>query len=136
MWKEGHWILKWSKKGSIDKHMMHSALRVHPHPPPITRGKNKIIAKLEYRQPNKIMVYLTFHKWLVSVCNIHNNIWMVKTKTSYLGKVSYTILYKADDMTLLSSENSSITCKKTCNSLYEPYRQYHPLDCKLFIDKA
>ncbi len=48
--------------------------------------------KLEYRQPNKIMAYLTFHMWLVSVCNIHNNIWMVQTKTSHLGKVSYSII--------------------------------------------
>ncbi len=45
-----------------------------------------------YHQPNKIMAYLTFHKWLVSVCNIHNNIWMVQTKTSHLGKVSYAII--------------------------------------------
>ncbi len=45
-----------------------------------------------YRQPNKIMAYLTFHKWLVSVCNIHNNIWMEQTKTSHLGKVSYAII--------------------------------------------
>ncbi len=38
------------------------------------------------------MAYLTFHKWLVSVCNIHNNIWMVHAKTSHLGKVSYAII--------------------------------------------
>ncbi len=45
-----------------------------------------------YRQPNKIMAYLTFHKWLVSVCNMHNYIWMVQSKTSHLGKVSYAII--------------------------------------------
>ncbi len=38
------------------------------------------------------MAYLTFHKWLVSVCNIHNAILMVKTKTRHLGKVSYAII--------------------------------------------
>ncbi len=39
------------------------------------------------------MAYLTF-KWLVSVCNIQNDIWMVQTKTSHLGKgkVSYAII--------------------------------------------
>ncbi len=47
---------------------------------------------VQYRQPNKIMAYLTFHKWLVSVCNIHNDIWMVQTKTNHLGKVSYAII--------------------------------------------
>ncbi len=47
---------------------------------------------IQNRQPNKIMAYLTFHKWLVSVCNIHNDIWMEQTKTSHLGKVSYAIL--------------------------------------------
>ncbi len=36
-----------------------------------------------YRQRNKIMAYLTFHKWLVSVCNIHNDIWILQTKTSH-----------------------------------------------------
>ncbi len=38
------------------------------------------------------MAYLTFHKWLVYVYNIHNDIWMVQTKTSHLGKVSYAII--------------------------------------------
>ncbi len=38
------------------------------------------------------MAYLTFHKWLVLVFNIHNDIWMVQTKTSHLGKVSYVII--------------------------------------------
>ncbi len=33
-----------------------------------------------YCPPNEIMTHLTFHKWLVSVCNIHNNVWMVLTK--------------------------------------------------------
>ncbi len=47
---------------------------------------------LAYCQPNKIMAYLTFHKWLVSVCNIHNDIWMVQTKTSHVGEVSYAII--------------------------------------------
>ncbi len=46
-----------------------------------------------YRQPYKIMAYLTFHKWLVSVCNIHNNIWMVQTKTSHLENLSYTFIF-------------------------------------------
>ncbi len=36
--------------------------------------------------------YFTFHKWLVSVCNIHNDIWMAQTKTSHLGKVSFAII--------------------------------------------
>ncbi len=45
-----------------------------------------------HRQPNKIMAHLNFHKWLVSVCNIHNDIWMVQTKTSHLGNVSYAII--------------------------------------------
>ena len=39
-----------------------------------------------------IMAYLTFRKWLVSACNIHSDIWMVQTKTSHLGKVSYAII--------------------------------------------
>ncbi len=51
-----------------------------------------VTSKLTYRQTNKIMAYLTFHKWLVSVWNIHNGIWMVQTKTSHLGKVSYAII--------------------------------------------
>ncbi len=38
------------------------------------------------------MAYLTFHKWLVSVCNSHNDIWMVQTKTSHLGKVSSAVI--------------------------------------------
>ncbi len=54
--------------------------------------KKRIFLKYIYRQPNKIMVYLTFHKWLVSVCNMHNDIWMLQTKTSHLGKVSYAII--------------------------------------------
>ncbi len=45
-----------------------------------------------YLQPNKIIAYLTFHKWLVSICNIHNDIWLVQTKTSHWGKVSYAII--------------------------------------------
>ncbi len=60
------------------------------------RGKIEIFRCVQkcviYRQPNKIMAYLTFHQWLVSVCNIHNDIWMVQTKTSHLGKVSYTVI--------------------------------------------
>ncbi len=38
------------------------------------------------------MEYLTFHKWLVLVCNIHYDILMVQTKTSHLGKESYAII--------------------------------------------
>ncbi len=38
------------------------------------------------------MAYLTFPKWLVLVCNIHNDIWMLQTKTSHLGKVRYAII--------------------------------------------
>ena len=45
-----------------------------------------------YLQPNKIMAYLTFHKWLVLVCNIHNDTSMAQTKTSHKGKVSYAII--------------------------------------------
>ncbi len=45
-----------------------------------------------YRQANQIMGYLSFHKWQVSVCNVHDDIWMVQTKTSHLGKVSDTII--------------------------------------------
>ena len=37
-------------------------------------------------------MYLTFQKWLVSVCNIHNDIRMEQTKNSRLGKVSYAII--------------------------------------------
>ncbi len=36
------------------------------------------------------MAYLTFHKWLVSVCNSHNDIWMVQTKTSHWWKVRFS----------------------------------------------
>ncbi len=39
-----------------------------------------------YRQPNKIMVYLTFHKWLVSVCNIHNDIMNGTNQNQSFGK--------------------------------------------------
>ncbi len=39
-----------------------------------------------YRQPNKIMAYLTFHKWLVSVCNIHNDIMDSTNRNQSLGK--------------------------------------------------
>ena len=57
-------------------------------------GAIKCIAlyNISLRQPNKIMANLTFHKWLVSVCNIHNDLWMVQTKTTRLGKVSYAII--------------------------------------------
>ncbi len=44
------------------------------------------------RQPNKIIAYLTFHKWLVLVCNIHMSLWMLQTKTSHLWIVSYAII--------------------------------------------
>ncbi len=47
---------------------------------------------LAYHQPNKIMAYLTFHKWLVLVCNIYMSLWMLQTKTSQLWKVSYAII--------------------------------------------
>ena len=57
-----------------------------------TECTNENKKKLSNRQPNKIMAYLTFHKWLVSVCNIHNDMWMVQTKTSHFGKVSYAII--------------------------------------------
>ncbi len=39
-----------------------------------------------YRQPNKIMAYLTFHKWLASVCNIHNDIMNGTNQNQSLGK--------------------------------------------------
>ncbi len=40
------------------------------------------------------MVYLTFHKWLVSVCTIHIHmlLWMLQTETSHLWKVRYAII--------------------------------------------
>ena len=40
----------------------------------------------------KIMAYITFHKWLVLVCNIHMPLWMLQSKTSHLWKVSYPII--------------------------------------------
>ncbi len=39
-----------------------------------------------YRQPNKTMAYLTFHKWLVLVCNIHNDIWILLNQNQSLMK--------------------------------------------------
>ncbi len=39
-----------------------------------------------YRQPNKLMAYLTFHKWLVSVCNINNHIMNSTNQNQPLGK--------------------------------------------------
>ncbi len=63
------------------------------------------IGPITYRQANKIMAYLTFHKWLGSVCNIYNYIWMVQTKTSHLGKVSYDMVYEK----IVSS--ASLWCK-------------------------
>ena len=83
----GHWPVLW--------------LLVHVSVPRIS-GKNT--KESEKNPPNHvlnqttwyiislIMAYLTFPKWLVSVCNIHNDIWMIQTKTSHLGKVSYAII--------------------------------------------
>ena len=47
---------------------------------------------VEYRQPNKIIEYLIFHKWLLLVCNIHTSLCMLQTKTSHLWKVTYAII--------------------------------------------
>ncbi len=44
------------------------------------------IMQWAYRQPNKIMAYLTFHKWLVSVCNFHNDIMNGTNQNQSLGK--------------------------------------------------
>ncbi len=45
-----------------------------------------------YRQPNKVIVQLTFPKWLVLVCTIHMLLWMLQTETSHLWKVRYAII--------------------------------------------
>ncbi len=42
--------------------------------------------KYVYYQPNKIMAYLTIHKWLVSVCDIHNDIMNGTNQNQSLGK--------------------------------------------------
>ena len=52
----------------------------------------KSTSKVTYRQPNKIIALLTFQQWLVLVCNIHNDIWMLQTKSSHLWKVRYAII--------------------------------------------
>ncbi len=44
--------------------------------------KQACFAAIPYRQLNKIMAYLTFHKWLILDCNIHMSLWMLQTKTS------------------------------------------------------
>ena len=48
--------------------------------------KRSLSQELPYRQPNKKMAYLTFHKWLVSVCNIHNDIMNGTNQNQSLGK--------------------------------------------------
>ncbi len=44
------------------------------------------------------MAYLTFHKWLVSVCNIHNDIEWYKPKPVIWEKWDTLLFYKADDI--------------------------------------
>ncbi len=68
-----------------------------------TYNKLAFYSFILYRQPNKIRAYLTFHKWLVSVCNMHNDIWMLQTKTSHLWKVSYAIILLGWLILILSS---------------------------------
>ncbi len=53
---------------------------------PEARSIQLICNMITYRQPNKIMAYLTFHKWLVSVCNIHNDITNGTNHNQSLGK--------------------------------------------------
>ncbi len=50
-------------------------------------GESKFKIMVIYHQPNKIIAYLTFHKWLLLVCNIHMSLCMLQTKTSHLWKV-------------------------------------------------
>ena len=57
----------------------------------ISQTLKNFLQEIQYRQPNKIMAYLTFHKWLVLVCNIHNDIWILQIKAGHLWKVSYAI---------------------------------------------
>ncbi len=65
-----------------------------------------------YRQPNKIMAYLTFHKWLVSVCNIHNDIMIGTNQNQSLGKselryyfIRLTIFNLINSNCMLSTED-------------------------------
>ncbi len=75
-----------------------------------------------FRQPNKIMAYLTFHKWLVLVCNIHNDIMNGANQNQSLGKSE--LRYYADNLQLLGWQhhlwfwmtmNRHTTLKGTCS---------------------
>ncbi len=80
-----------------------------------------------YHQPNKIMAYLTFHKWLVLICNIHNDMWMLQTKTSHLGKVSYAII-------LLVWRYNTISCSLTLVNSWQCFRTKNKLQLETDFD--
>ena len=67
----------------------------------VCANKLSSITWFAYHQPNKLMAYLTFHKWLVSGCNIHNNRDMNGTNQNQsLGKNE--ILYYFIRLTIFS----------------------------------
>ena len=59
-----------------------------------------IYNKIPYRQPNKIIAYLTFHKWPVLVCDIHMSFWCYKPKPVTCEKWVTPLFYSADDIIL------------------------------------
>ncbi len=75
--------------------------------------------KAKNHQSDKIMAYLTFHKWLVLVYNIQNDIWMLQTKTSHLWKMSYAIILLADEIKNLVTKELYYTCVSKCRQFEE-----------------
>ncbi len=66
---------------NVDIRFVHIHLIFHQ-----ANNLHRVFQHKDYRQPNKIMAYLTFRKLLVSVCNIHNDIMDGTSQNQSLGK--------------------------------------------------
>ncbi len=71
-------------------------------------------------QPNKIMAELTFHKWLVLVYKVHNDIWMLQTKTTHLWKVSYAIIFLGWQSVIGADSSIVFLVLSSCIGLIKP----------------